>query len=192
MGPLTIIATTVIGVLLAALASQMASEFRDWTPRWTEWLIDRAVRRLPADLQERMAEEWREFVSDAPGHIAKLKRALGLPWAALAYDLNLSDKWPRIFSRLVGCSALVLFWPLLLLVFGVVAFRGGTMLDKSETSNVYRFRIGDDKLSEILEKSSFVALPGLWNLANGELIVHWLDVRRFVVKFLKEIFTETR
>jgi hypothetical protein len=73
------------GILLAAIAGQLASEFRDWTPALSEWLINRAVRRLPSELQERMAEEWREFVSDTPGHIGRCyePRDWPLPQGAL-------------------------------------------------------------------------------------------------------------
>src|SRR6266478_2683817 len=122
MGALTIIAF----VFLAALASQLAFEFRDWTPRWTDLLIDRAVRRLPADLQDRMSEEWREFVSDAPGHFAKLTRALGLSLAARRIVSELSgnfvgDFWQSICTQMMGLAALAAIAPVLILAIIALA-----------------------------------------------------------------------
>src|ERR1035438_7146473 len=141
MGALTIVA----GFFLAALASQLAFEFREWTPRWTELLINRAVRRLPDDLQDRMLEEWREFVSEAPGHFAKLRRALGLGWAARSIAFELSgqfagDFWQAACTQLMGITALTFFGPVLIIVTVVLTIRGGPIFEKSGNKNFYRFR----------------------------------------------------
>jgi hypothetical protein len=184
MGALTIIA----GVFLAALASQLSFEFRDWTPRWIELLIDRAVRRLPAELQERMSEEWREFVSDAPGHFAKLKRALGLGWAARRVALELSGKstgdfWPRACSQMAGLAALVFFAPLMILVAFGLAIRGGPIIEKSGNKNFYRFKIGDDAISQFW-LSTLTDLPGLWNVTKGDVILSWPEVKTIMLHLL--------
>jgi hypothetical protein len=189
MGALTIIA----GVLLAALASQLAFEFRDWTPRWTELLIERAVRRLPADLQDRMSEEWREFVSAAPGHIAKLKRALGLGWAAKRISFELSGKfagdfWQSACTQIMGLTALVFMVPVLILIIVACAKRGGPIFERSGDKNFYRFRISNDKLSQLLQRTTATDLPSLWNIAKGDVTFTWAEMKIIISRLPRVLY----
>jgi hypothetical protein len=183
MGVLTIIA----GVFLAALASQLAFEFRDWTPRWTELLINRAVRRLPADLQDRMSEEWREFVSDAPGHFAKLKRALGLGWAAKRIALELSgqfagDFWQAVCTQIMGITALASIGPALIITIVILKIRGvSPIFEKSGNKNFYRFRTTNDEISRLLITPPIADLPGLWNVAKGDVTFSWAEMKAIIL-----------
>jgi hypothetical protein len=194
MGALTIIT----GVLLAALASQLAFEFRDWTPRWTEILIDRAVRRLPADLQDRMSEERSEFVSDAPGHFAKLKRAFGLGWAARRIVSDLSGKvsgdfWQSACTQIMGLTALVFMAPLLILAIVVVALadRGCPVFERSGHKNFYRFRIADDDISRILSQTTALReLPSLWNVAKGDVTYTWAEMKTIILSLPRLLLRE--
>jgi hypothetical protein len=52
--------------------------------------------RLPVDLQERMAEEWRQFILETPGHILKVRRALGLKRAAKSVASDLSGRVAQV------------------------------------------------------------------------------------------------
>lgn len=169
---------------MAAFASQLALEFREWTPRWTEMLINRAVRRLPPELQERMSEEWREFVADAPGHLVKLKRALGLSSAAtrVASDVtngSSSEVWPQILTRTLGAAAIMILLPNFLLIVVVLLLRRrGSIFKKAEDGNFYRFRTdGDDGISQLLRMTSMNELPRLWSLVNGDVTLRWPQLK---------------
>jgi hypothetical protein len=65
--------------LLTAVLSRLAvDDFRAWTPRIRQGLIDHAVLALPWAQQGRYREEWHSYVNDIPGEIAKLFACLGL------------------------------------------------------------------------------------------------------------------
>jgi hypothetical protein len=91
-------------VLAAALGRFLADELKEWCPSLTDSLIKLAVRRLPQDLQERYAEEWRAHIVDTPGEIGKLVCAIGILWAgwriweALRVERlrSLVEKFPNI------------------------------------------------------------------------------------------------
>ena len=81
MGQLLIIGS----VLTAALARQLADEFKAWTPRITKKLVIVAVNKLPETQRERFAEEWLSHLDDTPGEIGKIKilTALNLVFAGI-------------------------------------------------------------------------------------------------------------
>lgn len=86
MGILSILSGGIVVALgtvaVAAIGRQLQSEFQDWTPTATSWLVDRAVRRLPADKQERFREEWLAHLADVPGQVWKWRIAAGYLLAA--------------------------------------------------------------------------------------------------------------
>jgi ribosomal protein S27AE len=77
-----LIGGALLAVLIATLSRLLADDFKAWVPRLTEYLIRRAVRRLPEDQRERLAEEWTADVADTPGDLAKLVFACGLKCAS--------------------------------------------------------------------------------------------------------------
>jgi hypothetical protein len=179
VGSLMMIGTAVAGILLAAIASQLASEFRDWTPHWTDWLVDRAARRLPPDLQERMAEEWREFVSDTPGHLAKLGRAAGLSLAARRVSLEVSglSLLEHVGVRAVIVATIVFYGPLMVLVAVLLKLRGGRpILEEFGKQKFYRFRTGDDAVGRLIRRVYLDELPALLNYARGDAILRWSKI----------------
>jgi|SRR5579883_373302 hypothetical protein len=187
MGAVIVIGTAVVGILLASTAGQLASEFRDWTPYLTEWLINRAVRRLPTDdLRARMSEEWHEFVSDTPGHIGKVLRAAGLGVAAKRVALELSDVSlsEHMCSRALAMAALIFVGPLMMFLAIMLIWRGGgPVLEKS--GKLYRFRVSDDDpLGRLMVRSNFDELPSLWNFARGDTTFRLKDVIPTLVRLL--------
>lgn len=79
----------VVGVISRALSRVLADDLKEWIPIVVEKLIQLAVSNLPADYQERFAEEWRSHVSDVPGHIAKLCVAGGCNLAVIKIRLKI-------------------------------------------------------------------------------------------------------
>src|ERR1700758_3969382 len=53
-----------------------------WLPKITEFLIQRAVEKLPEHQRARFAEEWRGHVDETPGDLDKLDAAIGFLQAA--------------------------------------------------------------------------------------------------------------
>jgi hypothetical protein len=183
MGALIVIGTAVAGILLAAIASQLASEFRDWTLPLTDWLINRAVRRLPSKLQDRMVEEWRQFVSDTPGHIAKVLRAAGLGLAAKRVALEFSGVglFEHAGSRAMALATLISLAPIMILVTLILVLRGGPVFEKTE-QNFYQFRTSDDAIGRTLAR--FAPLPTLWNFARGDTPLRWGSIFAFLWRIL--------
>ena len=72
----------IVTAVVAAVGRQLQSEFQDWTPKATDRLVERAVRRLPEDKQERFREEWAAHLEDTPGEVWKWRVAVGYLFAA--------------------------------------------------------------------------------------------------------------
>jgi len=74
------------GLLLSFLGAMLLSLLGDETSAWLSWLIERmlrcSLRKLPAHLRERFAEEWRGHLNEVPGLIAKLVCAMEFVIAA--------------------------------------------------------------------------------------------------------------
>lgn len=69
-------------LLVAILARLLADDVKAWVPRLTRHAIQRAVRKLPYDQRDRLAEEWTAGVADTPGDLSKLIFACGLMCAS--------------------------------------------------------------------------------------------------------------
>src|SRR6185369_7288448 len=70
----------IVGVIGAAMARMLAEDFKEWAPFIVEKLIQLVLSKLPAEQQDRFAEEWRSYVNDVSGQIAKL-------WVAVGFNL---------------------------------------------------------------------------------------------------------
>ena len=87
------VTTLVAGsILIAAFSRQLADEFKAWTPWLIRKLVAFAVRRLPADRQERYSEEWTSYIEEIPGEIGKILAALTLPLGAMAMRIEFRRK----------------------------------------------------------------------------------------------------
>jgi hypothetical protein len=115
-----------IKVLAAIIGRILADDLKAWSPCLTEGLINLAVRRLPPDLQERYAEEWRAHIADTPGEIGKLFCAAGFLWAGLYVRENLwiarlrdaVRKYPSVSNLLIYACTIM---PLSLVITAVFA-----------------------------------------------------------------------
>lgn len=105
-----------LAVLGAATANQLAQEFRGWTPWLANILIERALKKLPSDLQPRYREEWASFIADTPGQVVQIIRAFGLSRAASVVALERVagrsySRLERLASRVFGLSACAFLLP---------------------------------------------------------------------------------
>ena len=82
MGLIWAAAAGVLTLLVACGSRLLADEFKAWVPSVVDRIISFAVSRAPKHLRERLAEEWRGHVNDAPGDLSKLFVALGFIWAS--------------------------------------------------------------------------------------------------------------
>jgi len=117
-----------LGVIGAVISTLLADEFKNWTPRLVELLIQRAIRSLPADQRARYDEEWRSHANDLPGHVAKIIVALGFLRAARRIAPPSAPRFLRTFAsdkrygRFLLCylgGAFANFIGGLILIFGV-------------------------------------------------------------------------
>ena len=85
-------AAAVLGAILCAVFSKvLADEFKAWRPWIAEWLVERAVAKLPEDKRERYGEEWRSHINEVPGDIGKIVVAFGLGSASRAIALAFGE-----------------------------------------------------------------------------------------------------
>jgi hypothetical protein len=179
------------GLLLAALAAQIAFEFREWTPTWVDLLIKRAVRRLPVELQDRMSEEWTEYVSAMPGWLAKLFRALGLNVAAISIACERANSitpWHSAASRLTGLALLIFLLPMFGVSLGLAVVFGQRDAFIERRNGLYCFRITDPSLKQTFERSSLDYLPALFNIVRGDIHFTMSGVKNVLL----DIFTKRR
>lgn len=69
-------------ILVATLSRLLAEDLKAWVPRLTGHAIERAIRKLPADQRDRLAEQWAADVADIPGDLSKLAFAFDLTRAS--------------------------------------------------------------------------------------------------------------
>jgi len=87
-----------LALLVATFSRLLADDIKAWLPRLTESLIQFAIRRLPTDQRERLAEEWAADVADTPGDLARLLFACGLIFASTKIA---SDSRRRVHAQSV-------------------------------------------------------------------------------------------
>jgi len=82
----------------------------------TQWLLDRALARLPKDLRGRYEAEWRADLAQLSG-LAAVRWALGLQRASS--ELRGERRWLRLSSRALEAVAFGLaYWAAFVLRFG--------------------------------------------------------------------------
>ena len=108
---ISMLVLALLGIIGAGLSKVIADEFKDWSPWIVDWLIRRAVRRMPRDLQERSLEEWKSHIKDVPGSIGKILSAISLQ--SVAYQLEKGSPYIQRFIAFVG---VFLLFPLLVLI----------------------------------------------------------------------------
>jgi hypothetical protein len=94
IGTLIAGAAASVGVIVVgAVSRQVSDEFKAWTPRIAGRLLERAVKKLPKNLQERMREEWASHLAETPGEVGKLIAAWGFGRTARAPGAQLPNKF---------------------------------------------------------------------------------------------------
>ncbi|MCJ2092100.1 sugar transferase [Methylobacterium sp. J-072] len=109
----------VVSLVISVAGRVLADEFKAFRPMIVDRLVARAVRKMPAELQERYAEEWRSHLEEIPGDIAKV-------WTAFGYNLVAGRiassffSWEitakRALDVVLGGTAIFLLFPLLLTI----------------------------------------------------------------------------
>ncbi|MGF1620359.1 MAG: hypothetical protein ACFCUR_07070 [Rhodomicrobiaceae bacterium] len=68
------VAGVVVGAVLLDLIRDQAKASTPWL---ADWLRQQAVKRLPESMREQADEEWRAWLEETPGPLAKLWHAIG-------------------------------------------------------------------------------------------------------------------
>jgi hypothetical protein len=133
---------SLIGLILLAIVQRLVSaDVEAWSPVVIDWLIKRAVSRLPQDddLRVRLNEEWRSFINDTPGTIIKLLRAYGLSRGATRLARERSEYRTAaecMASRAFGVMCLGLLLPIFI---GIAA---ALKIERPQRPLFYRARSG--------------------------------------------------
>lgn len=190
-------------ILLALLATWIAFEAKAWAPRVYAGVIAVAVKSLPKSRRARFHEEWSAHLETVPGALAKLFHVGGVIFAArkmyprwqakVRYRRNVmrgrsvSIATRRILDATLSAILLVLYVPILLLIYISLMFSGGTPLYKERRYGkdrkpffMYCFRtatFADQRptppwsalVLSALEKSRLGQLPQLYNVLRGDM-----------------------
>ncbi len=73
-----VIPVLTIKALESIFEAVFAEEWKAWTPRLAQKLMQGAVKSLPPEKQERYLEEWTAALADTPGFLVKVFFALDL------------------------------------------------------------------------------------------------------------------
>jgi hypothetical protein len=165
----------VLAVLGAATANQLAQEFRGWTPWLTNKLIERALKKLPSDLQPRYREEWMSFIADIPGQAVQIIRAFGLRRAASIMTLERVagrsySRLERVTSRVLGLAAVAVLLP------AFIVRRLPLPFEIAQT------------MQTILSQAEYDTL----RIARGARVLSWSEWRTGLVAAVKDLLTVRR
>lgn len=75
-------------LVIAIVVGVLVSEAYAWLPKILDWLIERAVSRLPTSDQERCREEWNANLDALPNTIVKFVHALSFGYARAADKIS--------------------------------------------------------------------------------------------------------
>ena len=158
-------------IIVAAFSRVLADEYKAWSPWLVERLIRRAVRKLPADMQERYREEWQSHVQEIPGEIGKLVTAFGFQVAAN----RINDK-PIWLERFYASVILVMISPLLVAIALAIKLDGNskifkiTWIDASKGEYETVFNTAG-RVGVILERVGLQRLPRIMDALRGKASV---------------------
>ena len=89
MGLIQAIISGVGAIISGVVVKVVADDAKEWTPWFTQRLLDIAVRRLSEGQRERYAEEWAAHLAEVPGVVGKL--ALSLQFQIAAFVAREAD-----------------------------------------------------------------------------------------------------
>ncbi len=106
MGDLMVAALAFIAAAASAIAAAIALDLiRDQAKASTPWLVDwlrrQAVKRLPEQMRDEVAEEWAAWLDETPGPLAKLCCALGFLISAFKVQATPSLQ-TKNYDNLIG------------------------------------------------------------------------------------------
>jgi len=168
----------VVGIFGAAVSRQLTDEFKAWTPWLINHIIQRAVRQLPENQQERCEEEWRSHINEIPGEVGKLISAMDLLRASWKISRGLTDDTSYLVAKRafdLACGALVFGLNLPLIIgcaISIWLFSGGPIFVASERRGrknkiirLLKFRTQH----RFLRQMRLDLLPAVLNVLGGEL-----------------------
>jgi lipopolysaccharide/colanic/teichoic acid biosynthesis glycosyltransferase len=191
----------VIGIAISAIGGLLRSEAEAWAPWLAIRVLRLAVRRAPAELRDRMDEEWRAHLTEVPGAIGKLIVAFGFLRAShqmpdIARLSGQARFQKRVFDLAIAVPMIVFLAPMLMLVaFAIkMSSRGPVMFRQVRNGSdgrrimIYKFRSmylaaekpagGDDRphrritpVGRLLRITSLDELPQLFNVLNGDMTI---------------------
>jgi hypothetical protein len=88
-----------ISILVSILAGTLIMEFYAWHDTFAKWLLERAVRRISEEDQDRCREEWKADLEAMPSTIVKVVYALTNFRTSAADQINedlLEAKWDEV------------------------------------------------------------------------------------------------
>jgi hypothetical protein len=95
------VAVTLVGIVLGAVAlDSIREQAKASTPWLVDWLRRQAVKRLPEQMREDVAEEWAAWLEETPGPLAKLWCALGFLISAFKVPQPADAKTTKTVQRL--------------------------------------------------------------------------------------------
>jgi DNA repair exonuclease SbcCD ATPase subunit len=91
-----------ISILVSVFVGFLIMEAYAWGPRISEWLVERAVRRLPIEEQERCRAEWKADLASLPNSAVQVVWALGCFRAAIQGNLMIFQEKLDQIDDLIG------------------------------------------------------------------------------------------
>ena len=187
MGVIAMAASLLCAVALAVISRLLADEAKAWTPRLTEWFVERATRRLPLSQRARYGEEWRAHICELPGDIARLATAIGYISAAVRINGVLaprqrSARLQRLVEIALAGVLLLLLFPLLTTIVVALKLEGpGPVIilrkvgRNAEPTLTFRTRrkcsgkkiVVVTRLGQALERLDMDRLPILFDVLRG-------------------------
>lgn len=195
------------GLIGGFLVKLLTDEAEAWFPRLSKLLLQRAVRRLPVELQGRYLEEWASYLDDYPGELSRLFAACGLQGGARKIAFEKSGTMPHsvrgyvadasfaIVAYFLMCPAFLVFSymvrragarPLLL---SMTAKPGGIITGSYICLNVFEANadrearpcVRNNRTSHLLYETGVYLLPSLISVINGRCRLNVLTRHFWIV-----------